>query len=165
MLDDLPTSIAAPKELRRRPILDDEGNPVEVLRPGDVTRHVSITHVDPIARTLAAVSPKRLGALHAPQAGPVYRVKSFDGGWEVVDREGRRLCEPQRAQSDAVIHAKELARRDGSAQIIVHADDGSIASEFFYQRDERSALSSDDSPATFAATRPAHALGRTPHSR
>jgi CBS domain-containing protein len=93
----------------------------------------------------------------SPPAGAVYRVKSIDGGWEVYDRDGNAASEMFMTQSDAVVHAKELAHRDGSAQIIVHAQDGSIVSEFFYQRDERSSLSFDDSLRAFAASRPARA--------
>jgi hypothetical protein len=90
----------------------------------------------------------------------LYRVKPVDGGFKVVDREGHSVSELMQAQADAVVHAKQLARRDGSAQIIVHRPDGSVASEFFYGRDERTALSSDDSAPTVAATHPVHARPR-----
>jgi CBS domain-containing protein len=142
--------------IRRVPILDGEGEPVGVVTIGDLARHATGMRktdrlsADLVARTLAAVS--------RPSApGIAFHVESLDGGWVVVDREGRHLGELQRTQSDAVIHAKELARRIGSAQVIVHRQDGSVASEFFYQRDERSALSSDDSLATVAASKPARA--------
>ncbi|HTQ48268.1 MAG TPA: DUF2188 domain-containing protein [Polyangiaceae bacterium] len=96
--------------------------------------------------------PKR-----TPQHGRVYRVRSVDGGWEVFDRDDHRASERMRAQADAVAHAKELARRDGSAQIIVYDPDGKVVSEFFYQRDERPALAYDDSTRTTAASHAATA--------
>jgi hypothetical protein len=37
----------------------------------------------------------------------------------------------------------------------VHGERDTVTSEFFYQRDERSALASDDSTRTMAASRPA----------
>lgn len=172
-------------QIRRVPILNGQGEPVGILGIGDLARHATGIRkmdgvsADLIARTLAAVSQPRERAIHIEgsvppgrpasaksPAGPpstpseqgiAYHVKSVDGGWVVVDREGRHLGELQRTQSDAVIHAKELARRIGSAQVIVHRQDGSVASEFFYQRDERSALSSDDSLRTVAASKPARA--------
>jgi hypothetical protein len=88
----------------------------------------------------------------APEHGPVYSVRSVDGGWEVFDRDGRRVSERMRVQTDAVAHAKELARRDGSAQIIVHDDHGKVMSEFIYQREERPALAYDDSTPMTAAS-------------
>ena len=57
-------------------------------------------------------------------------------------------------QAEAVMHAKQLARRDGSAQIIVHDEAGTVLSEFFYQRAERTALAYDDSSPSLAASRP-----------
>lgn len=75
-------------------------------------------------------------------------------GWEVQNRDGATLSEPRMAQADAVMHAKELARRDGSGQIIVHDMAGTVVSEFFYQRGERSALAYDDSTPSLAASRP-----------
>jgi hypothetical protein len=96
--------------------------------------------------------PKR-----TPQQGHVYRVRSADGGWAVFDREENIASERMRTQADAVAHAKELARRDGSAQIIVYDAHGGIASEFFYQREERPALAYDDSARTTAASHAATA--------
>jgi hypothetical protein len=87
-----------------------------------------------------------------PRHGPVYSVRSVDGGWQVLDRDGRRVSERMRVQADAVAHAKELARRDGSAQIIVHDDHGKIMSEFIYQREERPSLAYDDSSPMTAAS-------------
>jgi hypothetical protein len=88
--------------------------------------------------------------------GPVYHVHSIDGGWGVFDRRNRSVSEIMRTQADAVVHAKELARRDGSAQIVVHDAHGKVASEFFYQREERASLAYDDSAPTAAAS---HAAG------
>ena len=96
--------------------------------------------------------PKR-----TPERGHVYRIRSADGGWEVFDRDERRASERMRTQADAVAHAKELARRDGSAQIIVYDARGDVASEFFYQREERPALAYDDSARTTAASHAATA--------
>jgi len=96
--------------------------------------------------------PKR-----TPRHGRVYRVRSADGGWEVFDRDDHSASERMRTQADAVAHAKELARRDGSAQIIVYDPDGNVVSEFFYQRDERPALAYDDSARTTAASHAATA--------
>ncbi len=90
-----------------------------------------------------------------PQHGPVYRIRPDGGGWEVLDREDRRVSESMRTQADAVAHAKELARRDGSAQILVHDDHGKIVSDFIYQQEERPSLAYDDSSRSTAASRPA----------
>jgi hypothetical protein len=91
--------------------------------------------------------PKR-----APEHGPVYRVRSVDGGWEVFDREDRRVSERMSVQADAVAHAKELARHDGAAQVIVHDAHGKVMSEFVYQREERPSLACDDSTPMTAAS-------------
>jgi hypothetical protein len=93
----------------------------------------------------------------APEHGPVYRVRSVDGVWEVFDRDGRLVSDRMRVQADAVAHAKELARRDGSAQIIVHDEDGKVMSEFIYQREERRSLAYDDSTPMTAASHAATA--------
>jgi hypothetical protein len=92
-----------------------------------------------------------------PEPGHVYRVRSADGGWDVFDRGEHRVSERMRTQADAVAHAKELARRDGSAQIIVYDAHGGVASEFFYQREERPALAYDDSARSTAASHAATA--------
>lgn len=128
----IPPAIVATRRSHRIPILDDEGNVAQVTDPAKVTRHFAGARADAIARTLAAVSPAS-----AREGGPVYWVKSRAGGWVVVDQDGRPMSEPVRTQSDAVIHAKELAHGAGSAHIIVHAEDGSMSSEFFYRREER----------------------------
>ncbi len=112
---------------------------------------------------------KRSGAARASSHGhaterPVYRVRSVDGGWEVLDRAGECVSEHMRAQADAVAHAKELARRDGGGQILVYDEHGKLASEFFYQPQERASLAYDDSVPTMAATHPATA-GDRPRGR
>lgn len=158
------------EQVRRVPVLDGDGAAVGMIGLGDLARHVAEGRVtnglgaDTIARTLAAISQPRAiaagnvaGRSRSLPHGPAYHVRSVNGGWEVFDRDEHRVSEMLRTQGDAVGHAKELARRDGSAQVIVHRQDGSIASDFFYQRDERSALAEDDTTATFAASRPAHA--------
>jgi hypothetical protein len=86
----------------------------------------------------------------------VYHVRWMGSGWEVQNRTGKSVSEPRMTQADAVVHAKELARREGAAQIIVHDRNGTVLSEFFYQRGERDALAYDDSSPSFAASRPAH---------
>jgi hypothetical protein len=96
--------------------------------------------------------PKR-----GPEHGPVYSVRSVDGGWEVIDRDEHRVSDRMRVQADAVAHAKELARRDGSAQIIVHDEDDKVMSEFIYQREERPSLAYDDSTPMTAASHAATA--------
>ena len=88
----------------------------------------------------------------------VYHVRWFGSFWQVCDGGGRTVSEPRFAQADAVMHAKELAKRDGVAQIVVHDEAGSVVSEFFYEREEREALAYDDAPPTMAAT---HADKRT----
>ena len=85
----------------------------------------------------------------------VYHVRWLGSGWQVCDRDDRVLSDPMQVQADAVVHAKELARRDGSAQIIVHDQAGSVLSEFFYQHNERGALAYDDTNPSLAASRPA----------
>lgn len=164
-------------QVRRIPVTDGDGAVLGMIGLGDLARHVALggetdgLSSDAIARTLAAISQPRAlapakiamgGRARKLPHGPAYHVRSVGGGWEVFDREERRVSEMLRTQGDAVGHAKELARRDGAAQVIVHRLDGSIASEFFYQRDERSALAGDDTTATMAASRPAHARRRAP---
>jgi hypothetical protein len=90
-----------------------------------------------------------------PKRSPVYRVRNIDGDWMVVDRDDRPASDRMRTQTDAVVHAKELARRDGIAQIIVYGTDGRVMSEFFYERAERPALAYDDSSPVSAASHPA----------
>ena len=90
----------------------------------------------------------------SPAPGPVYRIRSVDGSWEVFDHAEHSVSERLRSQVDAVAHAKELARRDGSAQIIVYDEQGALASEFFYERQERPALAYDDNVPTMAASHP-----------
>ncbi len=87
-----------------------------------------------------------------PAHGPVYRVRKVDLGWEVFNRQERSVSKPMRSKSDAVAHAKELARHEGSGQVIVYDANGHIASEFFYQREERPSLAYDDSTPTVAAS-------------
>ncbi|HEX8795032.1 MAG TPA: DUF2188 domain-containing protein [Polyangiaceae bacterium] len=95
-----------------------------------------------------------------PKRAPVYRVRSADGGWLVYDRENRPVSDRLRTQTDAVVRAKELARRDGIGQIIVHDLDGRVMSEFFYERAERPALEYDDSSPFTAASHATSAGGR-----
>jgi hypothetical protein len=84
----------------------------------------------------------------------VYEVRRIDGLWEVFDRDGRRhAVEPLRTKGDAVVHAKELARR-GGAQILVYGDEGKLESEFFYGPEERAALQHDDEVPSLAASQP-----------
>lgn len=90
-----------------------------------------------------------------PKQVPVYRVRSVDGDWAIFDREDRRVSDRILTQTDAVLHAKELARRDGIAQVVVYDLQGRVMSEFFYERAERPALDRDDSSPMTAASRPA----------
>lgn len=87
-----------------------------------------------------------------PKRAPLYRVRSIDGDWVVVDRDDNRVSDRMRTQTDAVLHAKELARRDGIGQIVVHDLEGRVMSEFFYEREERPALEFDDSSPVTAAS-------------
>lgn len=87
-----------------------------------------------------------------PRRAPAYRVRSVDGAWIVFDRDEHPLSDRMRTQTDAVAHAKELARRDGIGQIIVYDLDGRVMSEFFYERDERPALEFDDGSPLAAAS-------------
>ncbi len=89
----------------------------------------------------------------------VYHVRWLGSGWQVCDQNDRLLSEPTLAQADAVVHAKELARRDGSAQIVVHNEAGTVVSEFFYQRNDRQALAYDDTNPSLAASHPARRNG------
>lgn len=147
-------------QVRRVPIVDDEGKLVGMVSLADLVRRVDEANgirPDTVAHTLAAISRPREGAAtRRIPLGPAYHVKSLDGDWAVFDRAGRRLTEPLRTQGDAVVHAKELARAAGSAQVIVHSQDGSVVSEFFHLREERSALDRDDTLPTIAASRPVH---------
>lgn len=85
-----------------------------------------------------------------------YRVKPWAEGWGVFANEGDepRMTEALRTRADAVVHAKELARRNGGAQVLVYDERGKVASEFYYQPDERPALAEDDSVPSLAASRP-----------
>ncbi len=95
---------------------------------------------------------------------PLYRVIHIDGGWTVVDHSGNRLTGLLQTPADGVIRAKELAVRDGSAQIVVQDRDGRVVSDFMHQREERPSLVDDDSPddsmfgshAVTRSSRPSH---------
>jgi hypothetical protein len=93
-----------------------------------------------------------------------YRVRrTWTGLWGVYEDDSDELAarDPFRTRADAVIHAKELARREGSgAQILVYGEDGMLDSEFFYGPEERDALAGDDEPPSFAASRPASRASR-----
>ncbi len=90
--------------------------------------------------------------------GLVYHIRWVEDGWEIRDRRNHRVSsERVYTQAEAVIHAKELARHSGSAQIVIHDMTGRVMSDFFYGRDERDSLGRDDSIPTMAASRPAHA--------
>ena len=95
-----------------------------------------------------------------PKRAPVYRVRNIDGDWAVFDRDDRAVSDRMRTQTDAVVHAKELARRDGIGQIVVYDLDGQVMSEFFYERAERAALKYDDSSPFIAASHATSAAGR-----
>ncbi len=103
----------------------------------------------------------------ATNQDPVYRIRNVEGAWEVLDRFEHAVSGPARTQADAVAHAKELARGDGIAQIIVYDTSGRVVSEFFYQRAERPSLAYDDSSPTMAATHAATGgeRGRDPRGK
>jgi hypothetical protein len=82
----------------------------------------------------------------------VYHVRWYGSGWQVRDQHDRTLSRPSYCQADGVIRAKELARHDGSAEIVVHDERGTVTSDFFYGTEEREALAYDDAPPTMAAT-------------
>jgi hypothetical protein len=93
----------------------------------------------------------------------VYRIRPWAGGFAVYADDAIANEDPFPAAADAVAHAKELARgTPGGAQVVVHAEDGSVLSEFFYEPEERDALDRDDSTRSIAASRPArrHDAGR-----
>jgi acetoin utilization protein AcuB len=70
---------------------------------------------------------------------PVYRIRPWAGGWGVFANGENAAVDPFRTPADAVIHAKELARRARlGAQICVYDESGALLSEFFYQSAERS---------------------------
>lgn len=142
--------------VRRVPVVGERGEPIGVVTLGDLARRAADSRDGDasaeVARTLAFVVQPRA----QPIEGFVYRVRPADGVWDVFDGHGARAGRGLRTQGDAVAHAKELARRHGSAQIIVY-DGDRVASEFFYQTEERSALAADDAVPTLAASRPARA--------
>lgn len=166
---DLARALMEAARIRRLPVVDGQGHAVGLLGLGDLARHWSAStdgiSADSIARTLAAVSQVRTAAEakplhtpHAPKHGPVFHVRWIGDGWDVFDRRGKRASsERVYTQAAAVIHAKELARRAGSAQIVVYDTDDHVTSNFFYQRDERDALKQDDRVPTMAASQPVHA--------
>ena len=143
--------------VRRLPVVDGARRPLGFLSLSDIARAAATDEisVDAIARTLATVSQPLPTPTRPPQE-PVYRVRYRSGAWEIFDRQERRVSDRIAALSNAVIHAKELARRDGSAQILVYDARGNLTSEFVYQREERAALASDDGAATLSASRSAH---------
>lgn len=85
-----------------------------------------------------------------------FHVRSSDGGWGVFTHSDKSISETLRTRADAVIHAKQLALREGIAQILVYGEDGRLDSEFFYGREERNTLAGDDSVSSLAASRPEH---------
>jgi prolyl-tRNA editing enzyme YbaK/EbsC (Cys-tRNA(Pro) deacylase) len=88
----------------------------------------------------------------------VFRISASLGAWEVFDEHGHRVSARMPTQADAVGRAKELAKRDGGAQIVVTDERGFVVSEFHYLEHERPALEDvDDRSRSIAATRPAHA--------
>ena len=128
--------------VRRLPVLGERGEPVGIVSMGDLARaHVTNGHgtTDALAYTLAAIAQPH----GTPIEGPVYRIRSEDGGWDVIDGKGARVAAGLRAQSDAIAHAKELAKKNGSAEIVVYDDQGAVASQFFYMSKERSSLATD----------------------
>jgi hemerythrin superfamily protein len=67
------------------------------------------------------------------RARPVYRVKPTPTGRWVVARKGAaRASATFDTKSDAVARGKELAKRGGSGQLVVHGRDGRIQNEFTY---------------------------------
>ena len=159
---DLAQVLMESARIRRLPVVDGDGHPLGLIGLGDMARHMANAprpnglSADGVARTLAAVSQPH-AARHHPEHGRVYRVRYNDGTWRVFAGDGEVASGRIDSLSNAVIHAKELARRDGSAQILVYDTDDHLRSEFVYQRDERSSLSTDDSVASLAASGPAHA--------
>lgn len=145
--------------IRRLPVLDGARRPLGFISLSDIARLAATEQDaisgDAIARTLATIS-QPLTAPNPSRHEPVYRVRYRSGAWEIFDREERSASGRIEALSNAVAHAKELARRDGSAQILVYDTRGNLTSEFFYQREERTALASDDSAATLSASHSAH---------
>lgn len=145
--------------VRRLPVVDGARRPLGFLSLADIARASAKDEdgisADVIARTLATIS-QPLPTPTPPPHEPVYRVRYRSGAWEIFDREERRVSDRIEALSNAVAHAKQLARRDGSAQILVYDTRGNLTSEFVYQREERAALASDDSAATLSASHSAH---------
>jgi hypothetical protein len=90
-----------------------------------------------------------------------FHVRSLGGSWGVFTRAGKSVSEPMPTRADAVIHAKQLARRAGMAQVLIYSESGTLDSEFFYGRDERTALAGDDSVGSLAASRPEVASGKS----
>ena len=166
---DLARALMEAARIRRLPVVDEHGRTVGLVGLGDLARNWSVSpdgiSADSIARTLAAVSQGRAAmeagpdpAAKRPKHGAVFHVRWVGDGWDVFDRRGKRVStERVYTQAAAVIHAKELARREASAQIIVHDTADRVTSDFFYQRDEREALGRDDSVPTLAASQPVHA--------
>lgn len=127
--------------VRRLPVLGERGEPVGIVSMGDLARaHVTDgLGAHALAYTLAAIAQPH----GTPIEGPVYRIRAEDGGWDVIDGKGARVAAGLRAQSDAIAHAKELAKQTGSAEIVVYDDQGSVASQFFYTSKERSSLATE----------------------
>lgn len=141
------------RQIRRIPVVDHAGRPVGIVSLGDLARRAQSRGDSQVARpigwTLATITRPR-------GAPPAYRIAAADSGWAVFDRDGVRISEHLRGESDAVVHAKELARRDGGAYVIVEGTDGRILSEFFHQPEERRSLANDDSVPTLAASQVVH---------
>lgn len=95
----------------------------------------------------------------------LYRIIYEDGFFVVIDHAGQRVSDLLETTGDAVAHAKELAIRDGSAQIVVQDRSGRVVSEFMHQREERPALREDDeTDDSLFGSRPATRHSRPSHA-
>ncbi|MGZ3422625.1 MAG: DUF2188 domain-containing protein [Polyangiales bacterium] len=66
-----------------------------------------------------------------------FRVRPDGTGWVVVDGTGASVSKPMRTQSDAIAHAKVLAKAAGGAHVIVFDDEDCIDHELYYVPSDR----------------------------
>ena len=62
-------------------------------------------------------------------------VPGDDGGWDVKKEGGQRASGHFQKKTDAVGRGKELAKKQGPSQIMIHKQDGTFQSEYTYVND------------------------------
>jgi acetoin utilization protein AcuB len=141
------------------PVVDDAENVIGIISYVDVLRSFAASVEELEAEELERGAPAGAAEPTIPPdalAASAYAVRPWAGGWGVFSGDANAVVEPYRTAADAVVHAKELAKRSAAgAHVRVYDDEGMLVSELFYQRDERPALERDGAIPSIAASRPA----------